>query len=177
MNKAITIMIDDVLNNFTQMLGDMGIEYNPKLETICDQKFRDIFYTPEGELTPAAKKAMGGTLAKRDGIEFSQWLKENGWTIVLCTDRDIRMAYDITKKWLDEQGVRYDYLFTATTPAGLCVDMDITLMVYNLPNGDENHFNVVCFKLTAPDGQKRPFLLGDFQNFEEVKQCIQKKNC
>jgi hypothetical protein len=173
-NKTITVMLDDVLNNFTEMLNNLGIKYNAEKRSISDKKYLDIFYTPSGNLTPVAEKAMGSALARQDGVEFFKWLKDNGWTVLLCTNRDIRLTYDITKKWLEEHHVMYDYLFTATTPAGLCMDMNITFMVYNLPNGKDNHFNVVSFRMADGDEKKQPFLLGDFQNFGEVKKCILK---
>jgi len=174
MNKAIVVMLDDVLNNFSDMLHDMGVRYNGKSQSISERRFISVFYTREGTLTPAAEKAMGEAVPRQDGIAFLDWLKDNGWTVVICTNRDIRLAYDITKKWLDGHQVKFDYLFTATAPAGFCIDMDIPFMVYNLPEGAENHINAVSFREAEPDGQKEPFLLGDFQNFEEVKQCIQK---
>jgi hypothetical protein len=176
MIKAVTVMLDDIVNNFTPMLSSLGIEYDAKFQSISDQKFRDIFYTPTGELKPLAVKVMGSVSAKDDGIGFCKWLKENGWLVVLCTERDIRMSYDITKTWLDEHDVQYDYLFTATTPAGLCLDMAIPFMIYNLPKGFTDYLNLISFRTQANDNQKEPYALGDFQNFEDVKQCLQSLN-
>lgn len=176
MEKSVVVMLDDVLNTFTDTLHKMGVSYNPKRQSISDRSFLSVFYTREGQLTPVAQKAMGKTPPRPDGLAFLRWLKEGGWTVILCTNRDIRLAYDVTKRWLDAHGAEYDYLFTATTPAGLCIDMESSFLVYNLPDDSGDHLNVVTFA-PSPFGVKEPVVLGDFQTFEEVKQCIQNTSC
>lgn len=170
-------MLDDVLNTFSQTLHEMGVRYNAKTQSISERRFISVFYTRLGKLTPIARKAMGETAPRPEGLAFLKWLKENGWTIILCTNRDIRLAYDITKMWLDLHNAEYDYLFTATAPAGLCIDIGSSFMVYNLPDGSVNHLSVVSFAPSESGEGKLPVVLGDFQSFEEVKQCIINASC
>jgi hypothetical protein len=172
MQKAITVMLDDLATDFSATLLDMGIAYDAETQSIFDAKLVGIFSKPPGELTKTAVRVFTDVPVRKDGVAFIGWLRARGFKVVLCVNRDIRLCYDITVNWLAKNGVQYDYLFTATSPAGLCMDMDIPLLVYNLPKGETDHIQLVAFA----DEQKRkqPEILGDFQDFEDVKQCVQK---
>lgn len=177
MTKAVTVMLDDIINNFSQTVNAAGVEFDARTQSIFDEKLAGVFTKPPGELTDLAVKVFTETAAKPDGIALLDWLKENGWIVVLCANRDIRLCYDITVNWLKKYNVAYDYIFTATSPAGLCMDMDIGLMIYNLPEGNKNNINVVSFPFSPADGQKQPLIIGEFKSFEEVKECILKSSC
>lgn len=170
MQKAITVMLDDLATNFSALLTEMGIPYDARTQSIFDAKLVGVFTKPPGELTETAVRVFTDVTARDDGICFLRWLKARGFTIVLCVNRDIRLCYELTVNWLAQNAVPYDYLFTATAPAGLCMDMDIPLFVYNLPEGGYDDIQLVTF--TGQGEQRQPEILGDFGNFEEVKQCV-----
>lgn len=176
MEKSIVVMLDDVINFFTKTLRELSVNYDPKTQSIAQRKFLSVFYTRTGELTPVAKKAMGETPPNPEGLGFLHWLKEGGWTVILCTNRDIRLCYGVTKNWLDRHGAEYDYIFTATAPAGLCIDMGCSFLVYNLPDEDGEHITVAGFPRPGR-GEAQPVILGEFRTFEEVEQCIQSTSC
>lgn len=172
MQKAITVMLDDLATAFSATLEKLGIPYDAETQSIFDAKLVGYFTKPPGELTETAVQVFTGVPVRRDGADFIGWLKEQGFKVLLCVNRDIRLCYDITVKWLAQNGVQFDYLFTATAPAGLCMDMDIPLLAYNLPKGETDHIQLVTF--TEENNRKQPEILGDFQDFEDVKQCVQK---
>ena len=168
--KSVLIMLDDVVNDFSVNLAALGVEYNPKSDLVTARNYISIFFKDNGDLSGIGLKAFCETKPDIEGIDFVNSLYDNGYAVVLCTSRDIRLCYEETKEWLDKNKVKYTYLFTATAPAGLCIDMDIPVMVYNLPENGEKNINLVGFKIE--NGKKLPVEIGVYKTFEEAEKCI-----
>lgn len=180
MDGWIAVMLDDILNEFTAALGAHGVEYDPERHSISERKYRELLYTPEGTLTRLGEQVLTGLPVRPAGAAFFRWLKARGNTVVLCTDRDIRLTYAETTGWLAAHGVEYDYLFTATAPARFCEDMGTALLVYNLPVRANSRAGA------APAWEDRFFaagagpgggfeVLGTFGDLEDVKAWMQKR--
>jgi len=172
MVSAVAIEIDDILNNFSDLLNDMGIIYNNRLHSIADPLLQRCLYDMKtGRLTQIAEQVMGSAVVRQDGVAFLRWLYENGWTIVLFTYRDLRYTQEITVKWLLDYRVPYDYLFYVDNLLSFCRDMNIKYMFCNRPYRCED---LLCFFPAV--SEKRTLIDGayEFRDFEEVKRCIQK---
>lgn len=168
--KSVLIMLDDIVNDFSSNLSSLGVEYNPKSDLVTERNYISIFFKDNGDLSQIGLKAFGETKPDKDGIDFVNSLYDKGFAVVLCTSRDIRLCYEETKEWLDKNKVKYTHLFTATAPAGLCIDMDIPFMVYNLPEKGEKRINLVGFK--EENGKKVPTEIGVYKTYEETEKCI-----
>lgn len=168
---SILIMLDDVVNDFSKTLKNLGVQYNVETDNISERNFVSIFFEDNGDLTEIGKKAFCETNPREDGISLVNKFHKNGAKTVLCTSRDIRLCCDVTKDWLKKNKVNYDYIFTATAPAGLCADMGIPLMIYNLPdkNSEDNIF-AVGFKNN--NGRIEPYTLNTFKTYGDVEKWI-----
>lgn len=175
MKKIIAIEIDDVLNNFSETLNNAGITYNPMLHSMKNPLFKKCIYNLEsGELTDIGKNVMNSTEIVTGCAEFLDWLKFDGFRIILCTDRDLRFAYHITTNWLIKNKIQYDYLFNADNKLELCNQMQInylinekyiysdTLNIYYPENPNKIKINLNLKNKTR-----------SFHDFKEVKQWIQ----
>lgn len=149
--KTIAVDLDDTLNNFTRtLLGthfayhvDYAVqpalfdEYLDRLRTQPDavqelQSTQFAYFRAKIHLE-CYRRAQ----ARKDGIAFMQWLRCEGWRIVICTHRDLRTAYDATKTWLTENGIPFDYIFRAGNKIVFCKLWGIDILV------DDNLFNIL----------------------------------
>jgi len=173
MKKIIAIEIDDVLNNFSETLNNAGIMYNPILHSMKNPLFKKCIYNLEsGELTQTGKDVMNSTEIATGCVEFLDWLKGDKWNIILCTDRDLRFAYNITTNWLIENNIQYDFLFNSDNKIEFCNDMDINYLI------NEKYIYSDTLNIYFPEklnkiNQKSKNKARGFQNFKEVKQWIQ----
>lgn len=167
MISNIMIMLDDTANYFTQAIRDLNIKYDNRFDDIANRNFANVFFDKHGNLTENGIKAFTQTKPFQDGIDFINSFHTDCSKVVLCTSRDIRLCYNETVLWLKTHGVLYDYLFTATAPAGLCLEMGIKIFIYNLPDEENrDHINICKFN---KDGNRE---LYEFSTFKEAKSWI-----
>jgi uncharacterized HAD superfamily protein len=114
--------------------------------------------------------------AKTDGVEFMHWLKDNNWKIVICTYRDLRRANDCTKKWLHDNNVPYDHLFTVKNKIVFCKMWKIPYLidddVFNILHGQQYGIQVYYSIMKKHEDIQKTTARG-FHVFDEVKQWIQ----
>ncbi len=113
--------------------------------------------------------------ARRDGVEFMQWLKRNGWRIIICTYRDLRRANDCTRKWLKDNDIPFDHLFMAWNKIVFCNIWGIKYLidddVFNIIHGGRYGVNVY-FPITEKNKRMQCDGARGFKTFDEVKQWI-----
>lgn len=172
--KSIVIMLDDVVNNFSENLAALGVDYNPKSNLVTERNYISIFFDDNGDLSETGRKAFCETKKDENGINFVNSFFDKGFTVILCTSRDIRLCYKETKEWLVTNKVKFSYLFTATAPAGLCIDMSVPYMVYNLPENGERNINIIGFD--NENGKIAPKQIGEYKTYEEAFECIVTKS-
>jgi len=149
--KTIAVDLDDTLNNFTQTLRATHFAYHERY-AISPAAFDE--YLARLRTDPRAVEELLSTEfayfrqkihlecyrraeARADGIAFMQWLKREGWRIVICTHRDLRTAYDATKAWLEQNQIPFDYIFRAGNKIVFCKLWGIDILV------DDNLFNIL----------------------------------
>ena len=158
--KTIAIDIDDTLNNFSEVLRDIEIDYanfryidKPTFDTwlkavkensfneelVKIQEFNSFYAHVHKQCYPLAK-------AKTDAAKFVQWLKANNWRIVILTYRDLRGIANNTKKWLIDNQIPFDYLFSADNKVLFCKIWDIKYLIddslFNIINAPLNNINM-----------------------------------
>lgn len=189
--KTIAVDIDDTLNNFSEVLqntiftADEGYPVSPEkfpeyLERLRKEErdagellstefsfFRQIIHCRCYELAAA----------RPDAVEFMRWLREDGWRIVICTQRDLRRTDESTRKWLNDNGIPFDYLFIALDKLGFCRAWDIAYLV------DDHLFSVlhadkyavdVFYPILPKHPQAEARRAKGFRHFNEVRQWITK---
>lgn len=187
--KTIAIDIDDTLNNFSETLAKTHFAHDARYTVSAEifDKYLAMVRNKEGEedellsteFSYFRQKIHGQcfdlAVARPDGVEFMQWLKQDGWRIVICTSRDMRRTEQSTRMWLQENGIPFDYLFVALDKLSFCKAWEVDYLV-------DDHFSSIQFadrygvKVFYPimAGQVEPeagFARG-FGNFEEVRQWI-----
>jgi hypothetical protein len=191
--KTIAIDLDDTLNNFTEILQRSEF-VRDETHAVSDEVFQDYL----GKLR-AGVPDDGGLLsteftffrykihyecyrraqARTDGVSFVRWLKDDGWRIVICTQRDLRRAQDCTRKWLADNDIPFDYLFMAGNKIVFCKLWGIKHLVDNDPfaiaHGEPHGVNVYYPDSGQPrDAQVRqPHGARAFKTFEEIIPWIQ----
>lgn len=130
MEKVIAVAIDDILNNFSQMLNNAGIIFDNRIHSMSDPKLKQCLYDyNSGGITAAADMAMGSAGAVHGCSEALHALISVGWTVVLCTQRDLRFAYSVTVKWLRDNDMTYSYLVQTDDYTDLCRRAGIDILV------------------------------------------------
>lgn len=172
MESVIVVVIDEVLNFYTEMLVSEGIHYQNKNDPCLRARLYDM---NRGRLTPEGAKVMRTVKPRKDGVALTRRLKSSGWTIVLCTDRDLRIAYGITVTWLREQRIQYDYLFTADRLIEFCEGIDARYLIFGLPDDYGLKIELYCFSKAANVPEQYAFEVMEFRSFEGVEQWIQRK--
>jgi 5'(3')-deoxyribonucleotidase len=148
--RTIAVDLDDTLNNFTQTLWGTPFAYHKRyaVEPATFDAYLERLRTQ-----PHAVEALLSTefayfrakihlecyrlaKARSDGIAFMRWLKREGWRIVICTHRDLRTSFDVTKTWLSDNGIPFDYIFRAGNKIVFCKLWGIDILV------DDNLFNI-----------------------------------
>jgi hypothetical protein len=148
--RTIAVDLDDTLNNFTQTLWETPFAYH---ERYAVEPATFDAYLDRLRMQPHAVEALLSTefayfrakihlecyrlaQARPDGIDFMRWLKREGWRIVICTQRDLRTAYEVTQTWLLDNGIPFDYIFRAGNKIVFCKLWGIDVLV------DDNMFNI-----------------------------------
>ena len=189
--KTIAVDIDDTLNNFSEILRGKEFVYSASYpfsgeifgkylemvrneigskEDLCDPQFSYLRQRINGECYENAE-------ARADAVEFIQWLRNQGWRIVICTHRDLRRTEEITRKWLGDNGIPFDYLFIAVDKLAFCKAWGIEYLL------DDHLFSVkfadqygvrVFYPIMAKHQKAQSGLARGFMHFDEVREWIQK---
>lgn len=188
--RIIAVDLDDTLNNFSETLAQGEFAHTPEYalsEETYEQYLRLI---RDGATDPGNFMSSGFNYcrykihlqcwqqasARPDGIEFMQWLRRNHWRIVICTRRDMRLAYDSTVAWLKENDIPYDHLFMAANKIAFCWAWGIAHLVddesFNIIHGKNYNINVYYPILPAHQSLPAHDARG-FHSFNEVRQWIQ----
>jgi uncharacterized HAD superfamily protein len=188
--RTIAVDLDDTLNDFTATLRRSPFPYDESYalsaETFSRYLERVRDGTPEtGNLLSTEYSYFRYKIhaqcyrlarARPDGVEFMQWLRSNGWRIVICTHRDLRRANEITRRWLAENEIPFDHLFMALNKIVFCKAWGIAHLV------DDHEFNIahgapygvsVYYPVMEKHGSLPAHAARGFQTFEEVKRWIQ----
>jgi len=189
--KAIAIDIDDTLNNFSEVL--LGTEFchdesYPVAKEVfgryvemvrrqtgdegllLDREFSFVRQRVHGECYERA-------VARTGAVEFMRWLREDGWRIVICTQRDLRRMEESTRRWLERNGIPFDYLFIAVDKLGFCKDWGIDHLVddhlYSVRFAEKYGVNVF-YPIMAKHEKEEGVRARGFRNFEEVRRWIER---
>ncbi len=188
--KTIAIDLDDTLNDFTATLRGTEFGYEAGYG-LPEPLFREYL----GRLRAGVKdeSALLSTEysffkykihqrcyelanARPDGVDFMRWLRATGWRIVICTHRDLRRANACTRRWLDDHGIPFDYLFMAWNKIVFCRAWGIRELVdddaFNIEHGDLHGVNVY-YPAAIALKTKPPSRARAFQTFEEVRRWIE----
>jgi hypothetical protein len=184
--KMIAVDIDDTLNDFTSTLRNTAFPYSPKYslsETTFHQyltRIRDAAPEP-GDLLSTEysffrhkihEECYRLATARADGVAFMQWLKLRHWQIFICTRRDLRRVHDSTRRWLIDNGIPFDYLFTALNKIVFCRAWHISYLVDDDVNSITHGPNYGV-RVFHPE-REGVVTAGGFRSFDEVKGWIQK---
>jgi hypothetical protein len=193
--RVIAVDLDDTLNNFTEVLqgADFTPEPSPALspETYsaflakirADHREDDpLLSTPYSFLRyKIHEQCYRLARAREDGVAFMRWLKAEGWTVVICTRRDLRRAEAVTRAWLSANEIPFDYLFMVLNKIVFCKAWRIGHLV------DDDVFNVThsgdyALKLYFPlmakhAGHDQSEHVRGFRHFGEVQKWIHASAC
>ena len=188
--KTIAVDLDDTLNDFSITLQQGEFPYEPSA-SLSEETFQQYLELIRGGQTEPSDFMSTGfnycrfkihlqcwqqAHARPDGVRFMQWLRANGWRIVICTRRDMRLAYDCTRSWLEENAIPYDYLFTTANKIAFCWAWGIAHLVddtdFNIIHGKNYNINVYYPILPQHDSLPAHQASG-FRTFDEVQQWIQ----
>jgi len=194
--KTIAIDLDDVLNNFTETLQRTQL-VRDETHALSEEVFQDYLAKLRGGWTERSgllsteysffrskvhQRCYELAQARADGVHFTQWLRQNGWRIVICTYRDLRRAQDCTRKWLGDNEIPFDYLFMTGNKIAFCKAWGIEHLIDDEPINSAlgERFGVHVY---YPAAARRPALPANplptrckaraFQSFEEIKAWIQ----
>lgn len=184
--KIVAVDIDNVMNNFAETLADTDFPYDKSYglsheefddylalikndsfqkSEFLTSKFSDFRYRIHAQCYRSAKANWGA-------VEFMRWLKDSGWNTVICTKRDLRLTGEITKKWLQDNKIAYDYLFMAVNKILFCKLWNINHLidddVFNIINGEV--YGVKVYYPVMPKYYSViPGTAKGFTSFEELK--------
>jgi len=188
--KVIAVDIDDVLNNFSDTLASSTFKYNDSYGLSCEEfdKYldlvkRNVFVDSDFLTTKFSdfryrmhKQCYCLAQANLDGVQFMHWLKDNGWKIVICTKRNLRLTGEGTKKWLQDNHIPYDYLSMALNKIVFCKLWDVRYLIdddiLNITHG-ERYGIKVYYPIMAKHSSVVSHTAKGFTRFEEIKQWIQ----
>ena len=106
-----------------------------------------------------------------------QWLRANEWRVVIVTYRDLRRSNELTRKWLHDNEIPFDYLFMTLNKLEFCKawkigylvdDHLVNLVQSNEPGGPQVFYPVMSKHKTGVIYRGK-----GFENFNELKQWIQ----
>lgn len=186
--RLIAVDIDDTLNDFTSTLRREPFPYGPQYSLPAPTfhqylaKVRDDSPDPSDLLSTEYslfrykihEQCYRLAAARADAVDFMQWLKRRHWHIVICTRRDLRRAHGVTRAWLSDNGIPFDYLFSAVNKIAFCrawgipylVDDDANSIAYG-PRYGISVFHPVSGQDTAADTPAKAF-----RSFDEIKPWI-----
>lgn len=170
MEKEIAIIIDDVLNNFSEVLNQSGIIFDSRIHSVTNPLLKRCLYDYiSGQPTKPAFQAMNSTVQEQ-GAAFLRSLSERGWEIALCTNRDLRFAFETTKTWLQDNKIPYNYLIQTSDPIEFCQRSDIHYLISDRPYNSSINVNIFC----CPVLYIQKLWRQHFYTFEDVKKCLLK---
>ena len=170
MKKKIAIIIDDVLNDFSEILNQSGILFDSRIHSVTDPLLKRCLYDyTSGQLKKSAFLAMDSSVPEQ-AVAFLQSLSKHGWEIALCTNRDLRFAFETTKAWLSDNKIPYDYLIQTSDPIRFCQKSDIHYLISDRPCSISLNVTVFC----CPVQYIQKLWQQHFYNFEDVKKCLLK---
>ena len=187
--KTIAVDIDDTLNDFSDVLQRNEFPYDPS-DSLSEEtyaRYLEIIRRAEPDPSDLMSSDFNfcrfkihlqcwkAARARADAVEFMQWLRKNDWRIVICTRRDMRRAEEPTKAWLAENGIPFDYLFTAANKIAFCAAWGIPHLIDDSPftiiHGKQYNVNVYYPILPVHDALPANEARG-FRTFDEVRQWI-----
>lgn len=187
--RTIAVDLDDTLNDFTQTLRKTPFAYHDRYALTPArfdeylQRLRSGQCEPEDLLSTQFAyfrarihlECYQRAQARPDGVAFMQWLRREGWRIVVCTHRDLRTAYLASKDWLEQNHIPFDHLFRAGNKIVFCKLWGIDILI------DDHPFNIlyggrygvrVFYPMTAPGAVVEGAGARGFQTFDELKPWI-----
>jgi len=141
--RIIAVDLDDTLNNFTETLQSTPFEREPT-EPVSETAYGDYLRQvrgldpDEGDLLSTEYTFFRARIHLRcfrlarprlGAVPFMQRLRQDGWRIVICTQRDLRRSHDLTRDWLQTHGIPFDHLFMAANKIVFCRLWGIPLLV------------------------------------------------
>ncbi|MDQ7092013.1 class I SAM-dependent methyltransferase [Desulfosporosinus sp. PR] len=173
--KVLAVFLDDVVNNFSEIMNENGIIFNRRIHSFNDQLLKNIIYNmATGELTEIGKRIMLSTRALAGIADILICLRENGWEIIICTDRDLRFSLDVTKRWLDNNHIPYSCLFQTDDLVGMCRKLNINYLVSDKPILEEGNVGI-NYQTINRSGYKNNKI--KFGSIEEVNIWIVERTC
>lgn len=187
--KVIAVDIDNVLNDFSATLAGTEFKYNDSYG-LSREEFANYLALVKRDVAAESKflttkfsdfryriHEQCYSLAQADpaGVQFMHWLKDNGWQVVICTKRNLRLTGEGTKKWLQDNHIPYDYLFMAPNKIAFCKLWGIPYLI------DDDILNItqgglygikVYYPVRVKPGLAFPRTAQGFTGFEELKQWI-----
>jgi hypothetical protein len=189
--KTIAIDLDDTLNDFSETLQKTHFAHN-SADGISAETFdhylrmlrsgaadgNDLLSTQYSYFCyKIHNECYQLTTARADGVDFMQWLRANDWRIVICTHRDLRRSNECTRKWLEDNGIPFDYLFRALNKLEFCKAWGIKTLVddHLFSLTQEGSYDIEVFHPVMAKHEDLELRRGKgFRNFEELRQWIQK---
>lgn len=189
--KIIAVDIDDTLNTFSETLAQSTFEYNDSYG-LSPETFEHYLHELKQNRAPQSDQLTSEftyfryriyelchqrASARPDAARFMNWLHANGWKIVICTQRDLRLATTYTRKWLHDNTIPFDYLFSALNKIVFCKLWNIPILIddlemnilYGAQYNIDVFYPIMNKHLTLPTHNAK-----GFHDFEEVQQWIQK---
>lgn len=118
--------------------------------------------------------------AREDGVAFMRWLKAEGWTIVICTRRDLRRAEATTRAWLTANEIPFDSLFMVLNKIVFCKAWQIGHLIdddlFNITYSPDYGLNLYYPQMAKHVGQRPTERVHGFRHFDEVRKWIHESN-
>lgn len=192
--KIIAIDLDDTINDFSETLQRTSFKYNNTFP-FAEEKFNSFLKQIRNNIPEDSnllsteysffqyqihEQCYQLSNARADAVEFTKWLKNSGWKIVICTFRDLRRANDCTVKWLKHNDIPYDHLFMAGNKIVFCklwgIEHLVDDAIFNIVHGERYGVNVY-FPLMEKHKSIQPSNAKGFKSFDEVKKWLQNYRC
>jgi len=187
--KTIAVDLDDTLSNFTETIQRTQFP-NPDKYGLSSEVFGRYIAMLRGGVSDAGdllsteysyfcykihSECYKLATARPDGVEFMQWLRANGWRIVICTHRDLRRSNEGTRQWLRDNGIPFDFLFLALNKLDFCKAWEIQYLVddhlFNLLHGDRYDIDIF-YPIMSKHATFEKRAGRGFHDFGEIKQWI-----
>jgi len=190
--KTIAIDLDDTLNDFTATLRSTDFARD-ETHALSEDVFQDYLAKVRAGLPSVDgllsteysffrykihQQCYERARARADGADFLRRLRQAGWRIVICTQRDLRRAQDCTRSWLRDNAIPFDHLFMAGNKIVFCKVWGIEHLVddheFNIIHGSRYGVNVYYPATGRPAGEPAaPGAARPFSTFDEIMPWIQ----
>lgn len=186
--KVIAVDLDDTLNDFSETLRTHEFQFSDSYGLTSEKfdSYLGLVKSGQSEKNLLSteysyfryrvhEQCYGSARARSDGVVFMQWLRANGWKIVICTYRDLRRAEHCTRTWLRENEIPFDHLFMANNKIVFCKLWGIPHLI------DDDEFNImhgarydigVYYPILERHGAVSGTGARGFSSFDEVRQWI-----